>query len=196
VVLNRNSQIIYKTKSSGKKQEIDLTGEAFIKVNHSADTTLIVKAEETFIRDIGTSFNVKAYPDNNYIEVYVETGEVAFYSQDQKGLILTKGERGIYEKTSKNFRKVVAETPNIIAYSTKLLIFRNTKLSDVVNELNNVYHETIELSDPSIASCSITVTFDNESIVSIMDIIAETIGLQLIKTETGFLLKGDNCINR
>lgn len=196
VVLNQNSKIVYTTKASGKKRELKLTGEAFIKVKHSADTTLIVKAEETFIKDIGTSFNVKAYPGNNTIEVYVESGEVAFYTEKQKGIVLMKGETGIYEKDTRVFRKEVAEKPNIIAYSTKLFIFHNTKLSDVANALNAVYPDAVVLDNPSIADCTITVTFDNESISSIIDIIAETIGLQVTQTENVFHLNGEHCISR
>jgi len=195
VILNNKSTIIYTTKSSGKEREIQLTGEAFIKVKHSIDTTLIVKAEETFIKDIGTSFNVKAYPESNTIEVFVESGEVAFYTQEQKGIILIKGEKGIYEKDKKLFHKEIAETPNIISYSTKLFIFRNSKLSEVINALNAVYPETVMIDNPSVADCAITVTFDYESLSSIVDIIAETIGLQVIETENSFHLIGEQCLS-
>jgi ferric-dicitrate binding protein FerR (iron transport regulator) len=196
VVLSQNSQITFTTKGSGKERILKLTGEAFIKVKHSTDTTLIVKADETFIKDIGTSFNVKAFPESNTIEVYVESGEVIFYTNQQKGIVLSKGETGMYDKDTKMFRKEIAEKPSIIAYSTKLFIFRNTKLSDVVNAINAVYPDAIVLDNPSIADCTITVTFDNESISSILDIIAETIGLQVTQTENVFHLDGERCISR
>jgi transmembrane sensor len=196
VVLNRNSHITYTTKKKGKKKELNLIGEAFIKVHHSADTILIVKAEETFIRDIGTSFNVKAYPDSSIIEVFVETGEVFFYTTNNSGINLQQGETGIYHKTEKKFTRITNKNINVIAYKTKMFVFRNTKLGDALKELNAVATETITLEDPNLINCIISVSFDNETTRAIAEIIAETLSLQVVKTKNGYTLKGESRNNR
>lgn len=196
VVLNRNSRISYPSKIRGKKKELTLTGEAFIEVTHSPDTQLIVKAEETFIRDIGTSFNVKAYPESNTVEVYVESGEVIFYTATNPGISIKQGETGVFNKAEKTFSKKAEEDINVIVYKTKLFVFRNTKLGDALREINAVYQETITLENPDLANCTITVTFDKENTSAIAEIIAETLGLQAAKAANGYVLKGDRCYSR
>lgn len=193
ITLNRNSKVVYKLKKSGKERELQLTGEAFIEVRHSADTVLIVKAGETLIRDIGTSFNVKAYPDSQTVEVYVQEGEVAFYSAEQSGVLIKAGETGVYNRMNKEFSKKGPVDINTIAYKSKLFVFRNIRLSKAISALNSVYTKKYELANPSLSNCTITVTFDREEPAAIAEIIAETLGLQLSETDNKFILDGESC---
>lgn len=191
ITLNRNSKIIYNQKKSGKRQEIELTGEAFIEVNHGRDTTLVVKAGETMIRDIGTSFNVKAYSDSATIEVLVQSGEVAFYTAQNDGITVKAGESGIYNKQEKKFYKPDAVDINAIAYKSKLFIFRGHPLGKAISALNHVYGQQFELANANLENCTITVTFDNETPVGIAEIIAETLGLQVTQAGDRFILSGE-----
>lgn len=193
VTLNKNSNLTFVSKKAGKQQELELKGEAFIEVNHGADTTLIVKAGETYIRDIGTSFNVKAYSDSSTIEVFVRTGEVAFYTQDNTGITVKAGETGVYNKQQKEFYIPGEVDINTIAYKSKIFVFRDIPLSKAISALNSVYGNIFGLENQSLGNCSITVTFDNESPAGIADIIAETLGLQVLATGNRYVLTGETC---
>ena len=196
ITLNKHSKIVYRSKKNSKKKELELTGEAFIEVHHSADTQLIVKAGETFIRDIGTAFNVKAYPNSSLIEVTVENGEVEFFTSSNKGVMLKAGETATYDKIKKEFKKPDLVDINAISYKSKLFVFHNTPLSKVLQSLNSVYSEKFEIDNSSLANCSITVVFDNETPNGIADIIAETLGLQLTNTGDMFLFEGEACTSQ
>ena len=196
VFLNKNTSLTIKQNRKERQKELTLSGEAFIQHKHSTDTALLVKANETLIRDIGTSFNVKAYPENSTIEVYVAEGEVAFYTDKLPGIVLNKGETGIYDKASQTFTKKSVVNQNTIAYKTRKFVFMGTRLIDALEELNTVYPEPITLKNPNLANCSITVTFDNESITSIVDILAETLGLKFVKTGHGYILDGTQCSSK
>jgi ferric-dicitrate binding protein FerR (iron transport regulator) len=194
VVLNRKTKITYKNDLKRKQRELHLSGEAYIEVEHSEKIPLIVVAEETFIKDIGTSFNIKAYPDSNIVEVYVESGEVVFYTQSDPGIHLAKGETGIYNKDLKVFNKLQTPNTNVLSYKTHLFVFQNTRLADVVIALNSVYSQKITIGNTNLYDCAINVTFSNETMGNIVDIIAETLGLQVKTTENGYILTGDYCI--
>lgn len=191
ITVNRNSKASFRINR--KQREIDLTGEAFIKVRHLVDTPLIVKADETFIRDIGTAFNVKAYPGNQFVEVYVESGEVLFYTENSAGINLKAGESGRYDKVSKTFSKPDAVDVNVIAYKSKYFVFHDVSLRKALASLNNVYGRVIELQSPKLENCSITVTFDNESPAAIADIIAETLNLKVVLVGNKYFLQGEAC---
>ena len=195
VFMNRHSEITY-TADYGKKQRIvNLTGEAYFQVAHNEKKPFIVETEGTFVKDIGTSFNIKAYAVDSIVEVFVENGEVSFYTENNPGILLQKGEKGIYNKETETFRKFNSAEPNILSYKSKVLDFRNTSLSEVVKELNSVYQTNIILKNKELINCKITVTFDNEDINTIVGIISETLHLQMIKTNDGYELEGESCNN-
>jgi len=195
VFLNRHSKITF-TSGYGKKQRnVSLSGEAYFKVIHSTEKPFIVEAEGTLIKDIGTSFNIKAYAGDSLVEVFVESGQVAFFTRENPGILIYKGEKGTFEKATKTFRLFKAIEPNILAYKNKVLIFQNAMLSEVLDKLNAIYQTKITLSNDQLMNCKITVTFDDENIDAIMGVISETLRLRLTKTTDGFRLEGDICNN-
>ncbi len=191
VALNRNSRVLY--TATKRNRQIQLTGEAYFMVEHSAQSPLLVKAEGTLIEDIGTSFNVKALPGENSVEVSIETGEVRFFTQTNTGIHLKAGETGRYLKDSDSFSVLESPDLNSTAYLTRSFVFRKARLEDVVAELSGVYAAQIELGNPMLADCTLTVSFQNEDIGYILDIIAETLDLTLTQTDTGFVLQGAAC---
>lgn len=193
IFLNRHSKIIY-TNGYGKKQrEVKLSGEAYFKVAHSKDKLFIVEAEGTLIKDLGTSFNIKAYSGDSIVEVFVESGEVAFFTKQNPGIVLSKGEKGTFEKATQIFRKFKTAELNILAYKNKVLIFQDASLSEVLEKLNSIYQTKVTVTNQALMGCKITVTFENENIDAIVGIISETLRLHLIKTNGGYILDGDNC---
>ena len=191
VVLNKKSQIAY-SKGFGKtNREVKLEGEAFFDVKHDTVLPFVVKAEDTFIKDVGTSFNIKSFTDSTFIEVYVESGVVLFYSADNPGISLLPGEVGIYDKNNRTFKKInIPETPQI-SYTNRLFVFQKTRLADAIAQLNARYSEQIKIDDPGIREMEITVTFENENTDNIAQVIAETLGLKVVKQEDGWLIVGN-----
>lgn len=195
VFLNRKSKLVYSPDYGKKNRVVTLTGEAYFTATHSKGEPLTVKADGTIIKDIGTEFNIKAYPDDDLIEVYVQSGSVVFYSETEAGVTLVNGEIGTYSKKTKQFSKQKSADTNILSYKTKSFIFINAKLSDVIKQLNNVYNTQLSLKNKELTDCTITVTFDNESIETIASIISETLDLKLSKTSDGYTLDGLRCDN-
>jgi len=194
VVLNRNSRLQY--TATRRNRQVQLTGEAYFEVRHSEQSPLLVKAEGTLIEDIGTSFNVKALPGEDLVQVYVDSGAVRFFTPSDKGIQLKAGETGRYQISSGAFSLVESPDLNAISYKTKSFVFRNAPLADVLAALSGVYAESVELGNPELAACTISVSFHNEEIGTIMEIIAETLGLSLETSASGFVLKGDHCNSR
>lgn len=189
ICLNRKTTIAVVENKNKKTRELQLSGEAFIQVTHSTDAPLIVKAGETLIKDIGTSFNVKANPGSSIIEVFVESGEVSFFTNSQSGVRLSKGETGIFDKQTKLFRINKISNQNINSYKTHKFVFLNTPLSEAVKEINAVYPEAIILGDSMIGKRTLNVTFDNEDIDDIAAVMSETLGLEVSTSEKVYILR-------
>ena len=168
-----------------------LQGEAYFNVRHDPDKEFLVVVDKIFIEDIGTAFNVTAYPDSSTVEVLVDEGEVHFYSTENAGVNLTAGQMGIYNKRTHAFSTREAQ-PNITAYKTRSFTFSNDSLSTVIAALNRVYKTKIHI-DENLKNCRLTVAFKNEKIQEIANVIAETLGLTISESGDIIELKGSGC---
>lgn len=191
VFLNKQTTIAYAFDEKQKSHIVKLKGEAYFSIKHNEDKKFIVEVDGVFIKDIGTSFNVKAYPESNTIEVVVEEGEVMFYTEKDSGVYLRANGKGIYNKITKEFT-IENPEPNVAAYKTKTFIFTDTELGVVEETLNAVYKKKIIISE-HLKGCRLTVTFNNERIEEIAQVIAETVGGTITTTNGSLLLEGGGC---
>lgn len=191
VVLNKSTKLAYAYDKKKKEHAVKLNGEAYFNIHHNGDERFIVDAGGVYIRDIGTSFNVRAYPNSNIVEVMVEEGEVIFFNDDDSSLYLRAGGKGVYNKTTKTFT-VDKPEPNILSYKTKFFTFSGQTLETVVTTLNDVYDTKVVVND-AIKQCPITVSFNDESIEEITEVIAETLGLTVTQENGRIILQGASC---
>jgi ferric-dicitrate binding protein FerR (iron transport regulator) len=75
VWLNAGSKLIYSRQFSAVRREVKLEGEAFFDVEKS-DQPFIVQTSHLSIHVLGTSFNVKSYPDDENIETTLVEGKI------------------------------------------------------------------------------------------------------------------------
>jgi len=78
VWLNAGSKLNYNTDFGKKNRTVYLEGEAFFEIAPGKKTIpFIVNTKNYTIRDIGTKFNLKAYPTDSFFETTVVKGEVS-----------------------------------------------------------------------------------------------------------------------
>ena len=193
VVLNKNTSVEYAYDPIKKVRKTKLKGEAYFNIAEKEKQDFLLEVDGLLIKDIGTAFNVKAYPGSDTVEVYVETGEVIFYTAVDSGLHLKEKESGFYTKTSGKFSKRTKSSENILAYKTQIFVFDNTQLGDAVELINEVYDTKLKLDTKELENCRITVTFKHETIEMIAEVIAETLSLTLETTDHEITLKGKGC---
>ena len=191
VFLNRQTKISYAYNKKKKVHDVKLSGEAYFNVKHSDDAEFIIHAGDVYIRDIGTSFNVKAYPNKDVVEVLVEEGEIVFYTDENPGIHLKESGKAVYNRKTKQFT-IDQPEPNITAYKTKFFVFSDVTLKEAIDELNSVYETQIEIA-PALSRCPITVSFRNESVEEIAGVLAETLDLTVTKKPGKIILDGKGC---
>lgn len=191
VFLNKESRVVYAYDNNKQSHKVKLSGEAYFNIRKKEREDFIVDAGDVFIRDIGTSFNVRAYPDSDEVEVLVEEGEVRFFTADNNGISLKASGKGVYNKKTKTFT-IEQPEPNITAYKTRFFVFSATDLRSMAAALNNVYDAEVVVGD-NIRNCSITVTFRDEPIEEIMAVVAETLGISVRTEGNRFILEGQGC---
>ena len=189
VFINKNSELSYAADKDGQRN-VTLTGEAFFEVVHDEKKPFVIHTGGLLIRDIGTAFNVKAIPGNPGVEVSVESGEVQFYSAANAGVTLKQGEKAVYHLASARFSKSTLDpSENTLSYKTRSCEFKEAPLTEVIDQLNDVYNSRIRLKDQSLAIERVSVSFHNESLDMILNILSETLDLEAEKTDSVIFLK-------
>lgn len=188
--LNKASSLTYQKD----KRTALLKGEAYFRVDHNHEQRFTVEAGPLTIIDIGTAFYVSARENSDSILVTVTEGSVQVLAPDGLQWTLKQGEGVLYTRSGKFDLQFPGDAPITGSWREKKFKFRNDRLDKVISKLNEVYDETIQLSDQALGACRITVTFQDETPESIARIIAETMQWNLRPTPTGWLLEGEGCM--
>lgn len=85
VWLNAGSTLHYPESFRGDEREVELYGEAYFEVAENPDKPFIVRTNSLTTRALGTSFNVKAYPEDGTEEITLVTGKVQVSDKDTRG---------------------------------------------------------------------------------------------------------------
>ncbi len=76
-MLNSGSKLSYSLPFKNNRQ-IKLEGEAWFEVRHDEEYPFEIRTGNSTLKVLGTSFNMSAYPDENYVEVVLQNGKVEF----------------------------------------------------------------------------------------------------------------------
>lgn len=104
VWLNAGSTLRYPSNYNYKERQVHLEGEAFFEVTKIPGKSFIATTKSAAVKVLGTSFNLKAYPEENRIETTVTTGTVevsnTFPSEKNSKKIILKANEKVSLKKS------------------------------------------------------------------------------------------------
>jgi ferric-dicitrate binding protein FerR (iron transport regulator) len=173
------------------QRRVKLQGQAYFEVKRDEQKPFIVETGDVQVTVLGTSFSVTAYDTSEYVLVRVRSGLVRV-SGGEETVELKAGEHARYHRTRHFLERPPA--PPTEVWGLRILQFEGATLQQVADQLQRIYKVQIDLRNPQISSCKLTAEFDNESIAMIMNVIAETFGLELRHPEERyFILDGDGC---
>ncbi len=173
--LNHGSKIKYPQKFIGKTREVQLTGEGYFEVAHNPKKPFIVSANNLRAKAIGTSFNVMAYPDENLFEATLVEGKVILEQACKNGTIKQFAEMKPGQNISVDLKtnKLTSNFGDVEKYTSwkdGKLIFKNESISQIARRLSRWYNVEIEFSDDTVKDYTYTVTFVDETIYQILDL--------------------------
>jgi ferric-dicitrate binding protein FerR (iron transport regulator) len=195
VTLNGDSKLHYSRKFGKEKREVSLEGEAYFEVAKDSLNPFIIHVDNAAIKVLGTSFNVRAYEDTEKVEVTVTEGKVSLYDQDKTStqVIASRGEKAEYHRANRSVRKEVNTDKNYLAWKTHILIFEDIPLKEVVQVISEVYYKDIRLRNKAIARCYLTVSFEDQDLETILNVLAMTLDLAIQKEKDVIYLSGPGC---
>jgi len=194
VWLNGNSHISYEENfGKNNKREVVLIGEAFFDVTHNRHVPFIVHAKSINITVKGTTFNVKAYPEDKNVETSLLRGvvEVSSKADPKRKFVLKPSEKinisasadnEMLQPTSgKKTLSGSAHDNNIysidklqpepgsnlipeVAWLQNKLVFNSEPLLAIVGKMQRWYGAAIEIKDNRLKDLRFTGVFSNETL--------------------------------
>ena len=193
VRLNTDSRLTYLNFAAGKTREVTLVGEAYFDVAHDSSRPFIIHTGKINIKVLGTSFNVRNYPQDKELETSLIKGkiEVSLQSRPEDIITLKPTEKLIIAKeqdelpaptkvkTSNEIKVVLTSITylrhdSLVAETSWLndkLVFVNQPLEKIAIELERKYAINITFKEEKVKKYRYTGVFENVSLEKVFQLI-------------------------
>lgn len=177
VYVGDKSTFEYPVKFSKSERKVELKGQAYFDVAKNPKKPFIIETDDAYIQVLGTAFNVKSYEQKAF-ELIVERGKVKVSLKNDPDVnqIVVAGEKIVIRKNS--LQKSAWEDDGSLAWRLGKMQFKDETLQDIVRVINRNYHSDIAISDEQTANRRLTVTFEENSLSTITELICITLNLQ------------------
>jgi transmembrane sensor len=170
VDLGVDSRLRVRMPEAGTR-EIVLEGEAVFDVAHDSLRPLTVRAGNALMKDIGTRFNVRAYPGVGSVQVTVASGLVQL--NDTTGapsseLLLAAGDLGSINESGQAKLRHGVDTTQFFAWTQGRLVFDRTPFGEAATRLERWFDIEMLIPDSSIASRRLTATIAAQNVEEVL----------------------------
>jgi ferric-dicitrate binding protein FerR (iron transport regulator) len=182
VLLNAGSTLRLPKVFETDKREVFLEGQAYFNVEENTERPFIIHSGDARTRVLGTTFSVRAYPEDSNITVAVEEGRVSFGAAEASGkeqVILNKNELGRFDAKSLNVESsAISDLALYLGWVDGYLKFKEAPLREVATELERRYGVEIIFADPQLKELSLTALLKSRSIQNVLDVIQMSLNIE------------------
>ena len=141
VYLNAESELRYPVKFVGEDRRVYLSGEAYFDVVHDKAHPFVVDVKNSTVRVLGTSFDVRAYADEDEVLTTLVQGSVRF-SAGKESVILEPGEQVVLDKSGRLETREV-DTYLYTAWKDGVFAFKRQRLEEIMKVVARWYDVNI-----------------------------------------------------
>lgn len=189
VWLNSASHISYDNGYNRKERILELQGEAYFEVKKDSRRPFIVQAEGVSVEALGTSFNVKAYPEDDYITTTLIEGSVRV-SDLANSDIMKPNEQLIVTKADRRFTKnIPADAARLIGWRDNILAFERETLGEIAKILERMYSIDIVFEHEDLKQIRFTGKIKNNNLESVLQLISITSPIEYSADGTTIYIK-------
>ena len=186
VHLNAESQLTYPICFSSKERIVQVEGEAYFDVAPDKEHPFIIKTSHTSIQVTGTSFNIRAYADEEIESTTLISGGVKISSGNEVFELIPNQHYTYNKKTNTNTVTNV-NTELYTSWESGSFIFLNVPLENVMSYLSKWYGFKYTFEDETAKQVRIGASLNRyKNMNPIIDMITE-LNLVNIKQREGIL---------
>lgn len=179
VKMNSGSRLKYPGHFTADTRDVYLAGEAFFDVKKDHKHPFVVHTEQLAVKVLGTTFDVKAYPNDTFTETTLIRGKVSvsiknntaqtFILKPNDKFTLTDGKANISQLTL--FNGAGADKVIETAWLNHELIFKNNRFDEIAKLFERWYGFKIAFKEPELKALQFTGHFEKESLTEALNVL-------------------------
>lgn len=201
VLLQPNSKLSYPKIFTGNERKVYLSGEGFFEISKNPKKPFFVYANEIVTRVVGTSFRIKAYPDQQNVEVLVRTGKVKVKSNDlvraaeNEEIVLLPNQALRFARKELVFNKITNITEDPILVNSVRNIeqlsfeFTDIPVAQILETIEQAYLVDIDFPHDKLKDCRLTTSLSDQPLAEKLKIICKSIG-----NDTNYEMNGNQIV--
>ena len=175
--LNANSTLMLNEQKG--KVNAKLTGEAFFNIKHDEDRTFIVNMGKIKVKDLGTSFNISAYPGAKFVRTTLIKGKVSVLDEkDQQIKALEVDQTFTFNQMDHTYKIEQLDPILVTGWKENKFVFIDKPLDEICHEIGEWYGVTIIINGENLKKDKYTSVIRRPSTVKqMLDMFALTTGI-------------------
>jgi len=168
VHLNAMSSLRFPVQFKGKIRKVALSGEAYFEVAKDAEHPFIVDVLGTRIEVLGTTFNIKAYEEDEEVLTTLVEGSVKVQSSGYKAksILLKPGQQAIVDERSGGVDMCEVDVALFTSWREGVFLFKNQRMEDIMIELSRWYDLKVFYENSSVKEYRFGGHFNRSSEIS------------------------------
>ena len=161
-------------------RRIQLKGQGYFDVVADPSRPFIVETPHALITVVGTDFTVRAYPDEEQVQVMVASGSVFVESLkdgDRQSARVEAGYSAILNVNNGALQIKKAEKEKFMGWMEGKIFFEETPLPEVIKELERWFAVDFQMMDERLHDRRLTAVLDSRSLNNVLDVIGYVLGI-------------------
>ena len=178
VILAAESRLTVPVSFDSARREVMLEGEAYFEATHDSIKPFTVLARHGVIRDLGTRFDVRAYPERRVVEVVVAEGKVDLRARTSRtaalapSALLVRGQLGRLDTAGTTTVRSGVDVERYTGWIDGRLAFDDTPLREVAAQLARWYDLDISFAEPALGARHVTLLLRQQPVPKILEALA------------------------
>ncbi|HEV2479117.1 MAG TPA: FecR domain-containing protein [Puia sp.] len=162
VLLNKNSRLDYPRVFGDTSREVVLSGEAYFNITHLAGRPFVVHTGKLSTRVLGTTFNIRAYPEDKAISITVTSGRVQVMNERASVGMLVADEQIRYDVASETVVQQKVDVRPLVAWRPSEVSFDDITMEEAARRIGDSFGVTVHFVNPALKDCRVTASFYRE----------------------------------
>lgn len=157
--INSNSRVTVPPVFAEEVRSVVLHGEAFFDIQHDPQRPFIITTGTVKTTVLGTSFNIRAFPEEKDITVTVKRGKVKVEAKNKEAHIIGANEQIRFNLPKEELYAAKVDAMSVSKWTEEDLIFHDITMDEVEEILEERYAVEIQFDNQRLKQCRFTSTF-------------------------------------
>src|SRR5690606_4428956 len=168
--LNSASSVKYLQGFSGEERRVELKGEAYFEVARNTDKPFIVESHGVETIALGTSFNIKAYSNEEELRVSLVEGKIMVHKKGnvKNGVMLSAGKELHVGLNTDKLIETSFDQEEVIGWKDGKLIFNNAGFDEVKLKLERWFGVDIEIAGRVPGDWMVSTVYEGQTLKNIL----------------------------